>query len=454
MHDIRRILGLAWPILIGQLAIIAFGVIDTAMAGRYSAVDLAALGLGSSIYISIYISLSGILAALQPIVGQLFGAREELAIGHAVRQALWLAAALALIGGTLLCFPTPLLSLTHADPQLTARTLAYLRVLALGLPAALLFRIYASLSNAIARPRFVMAVQLSALLLKIPANAWFIFGGLGLPALGGVGCGLASTVINWGCGLLGLGLMLRHAAYRPYRIFGAFCWPDRARQLELLRLGVPMGLSYLIEVTAYAFLALFIARFGTTQLAGHQIAANLGAVLYMTPLSIGIAASTLVAQHLGADRPERARGIARAGLALGFSLALCCAALMVAARPLVIAAYTPDPAVAAAAMPLLLLVGCYHPWDALQCICGFILRGHKVAAIPTVIYAVSLWGIGMGGGYWFGFDVPGTIPAALTGASGFWFASCLSIAAAALMLLGYWHWKFNRGIGVEPVGIL
>jgi MATE family multidrug resistance protein len=92
--DIRKIVALAWPVLIGQLAIIAFAVIDTAMVGRYSATDLAALGLGSSIYISVYIGLTGILTALQPIAGQLFGALREAEIGEEVRQALWLAAVL------------------------------------------------------------------------------------------------------------------------------------------------------------------------------------------------------------------------------------------------------------------------------------------------------------------------------------------------------------------------
>ncbi len=444
MLDIRRILGLAWPILIGQLAIIAFGVMDTAMAGRYSPLDLAALGLGSSIYVSVYISLTGIIAALQPIVGQLFGARRLLEVGAAVRQAAWLALALTLLGSLLLYFPGPLLRLTEADAHLTGRTLAYLRVLALGLPASLMFRIYTSLSNGIARPRFVMAIQVGALLLKIPANVWFIFGGLGMPALGGVGCALASTLINWGTGVLAVVLMMRHPVYRSYGIFRTFCWPNRAQQIDLLKLGVPMGLSYLIEVTAYTFLALFIARFGTTQLAGHQIAANLGAVLYMTPLAIGIATSTLVAQHLGAGEAQHARTVSRLGLALGFSIALGYALVMVATRPWIIAAYTPDPGVAAAAMPLLLLVACYHPWDALQCISAFILRGHKIAVVPTLIYAIALWGVGIYGGYYFGFDVPGTIPHALTGASGFWFASCLSVAAAALMLVAYWHWKFNR----------
>jgi len=448
MHEIRRIVGLAWPILIGQLAIVTFGVIDTAMVGRFSPLDLAALGLGSSIYVSVYISLTGIIVALQPIVAQLYGARRYTEIGDAARQAGWLALALAVIGSLLLYFPGPLLHLTHAPPQLTGRTLDYLRVLSFGLPASLVFRIYTSLSNAIAKPRNVMAIQIGALLLKIPANAWLVFGGLGVPALGGVGCALASTLINWSTCLLALGLMTRHPDYRRFDIFAKFSRPAWTQQIELLKLGIPMGLSYLIEVTAYAFMALFIARFGTTQLAGHQIAANLGVVLYMTPLSIGIATSTLAAQHLGAKQLLAARSVSRYGILLAVSLALIFAVALVCTRPLIIAAYTPDPGVAAAAMPLLLLVAFLHPWDALQCVSAFVLRGHKIAIVPTLIYAVALWGVGMGGGYCLGFNLWGTVPHALTGASGFWFAAGLSAATAAMMLLGYWHVKFNRQIPV------
>ncbi|KAF1051491.1 MAG: Multidrug resistance protein MdtK [Burkholderia gladioli] len=184
--------------LIGQLAIIAFGVIDTAMVGRYSAVDPAALGLGSSIYVSIYIGLTGILSALQPIAGQLYGARRFHEIGEEVRQAMWLAAMLAVPGFLLLHFPELLLRLAHTPSALHDRTVDYLRVLAFGLPASLMFRIYNALTNAAGKPRLAMILQIGALALKIPLNIWFIFGGLGVPALGGPGCGLASNADQTG----------------------------------------------------------------------------------------------------------------------------------------------------------------------------------------------------------------------------------------------------------------
>lgn len=437
LADLRKIAGLAWPVLVGQLAIIAFGVIDTAMVGRFSAVDLAALGLGSSIYISIYISLTGILSALQPITGQLYGARRYTEIGEEVRQALWLAALLAVPGFLLLHFPEPLLRVAHAPAALHERTVAYLRILSFGLPASLVFRIYNALANAAGKPRLAMILQVGALLLKFPLNVWFIFGGLGVPALGGPGCGLASTLINWALALVGFTLLAKLDVFAPLAIFSHFCWPVWARQKAILRLGVPMGLSYLIEVTSYTCMALFIAQFGTTTLAGHQIAGNLGAVLYMTPLSIGIATSTLVARALGAGHPDEARLIGRHGVMLACSTAAVYGLLVFALRPLIVGGYTPDPAVAAAAMPLVAIVACYHFFDAIQITTAFVLRAYKVAVVPTVIYAIALWGVGLGGGYLLGFDVGGFAPAWLTGARGFWFANAVSLMLAGTGLVLY-----------------
>jgi multidrug resistance protein, MATE family len=456
--DVRKIVALAWPVLIGQLAIIAFAVIDTAMVGRYSATDLAALGLGSSIYISVYIGLTGILTALQPIVGQLFGARREAEIGEEVRQALWLAAVLSLIGFVCLYFPQPLLSIADTPPALHDRTLAYLRILSFGLPAGLAFRVYSSLTNAVGKPRLVMFLQVGALMLKVPLNLWFIFGGFGVPALGGPGCAIASTMINWMIAMVGITVLLRVEFFRPLGVFSRFCWPVWRRQKALLKLGIPMGLSYLIEVTSYTFMALFISHFGTTTLAGHQITGNIGAVLYMTPLSIGVASATLVSQALGAQRFDAARSLARHGIALSCGIACVYGVALFALRPYLLEAYTPDSQVIAAAMPLLAIVVFYHFFDALQITTAFVLRAYKVAVVPTVIYAVALWGIGLGGGYVLGFDVGGFTPAWLQGARGFWVANSLSLGVAGVGLFLYWRRISTRHIpddriraGAEPV---
>ncbi|WJF88975.1 MATE family efflux transporter [Paraburkholderia bonniea] len=437
--DIRKIIAMAWPVLIGQLAIIAFTVIDTAMVGRFSALDLAALGLGSSIYVSVYIGLTGILTALQPITAQLYGARRYQEIGEEVRQSFWLVLGLMTLGCVILYFPGPLLDIARAPDALRERTEAYLRILSFGLPASLVFRVYSSITNAIGRPRLVMILQIAALLIKFPLNTLLIFGGLGIPALGGPGCALATIAINWVLALVGLTLLTRLTVFQPFAIFSHFCWPVWQRQAAQLKLGIPLGLSYLIEVTSYTFMALFIARFGTTTLAGHQITGNIGAVLYMTPLSIGVAVSTLVAQALGAQRYDTAHTLARHGIMLACGLASFYGVIVLVLRPWIIAAYTPNAQVVAAAMPLVALVVFYHVFDALQVSTAFVLRAYKVAVVPTVIYAVALWGVGLGGGYVLGFNLTGLTPAWLAGAPGFWVANLLSLAIAGIGLLLYWR---------------
>lgn len=433
-----RVAHLAWPILIGQLAVIANGVVDTMMTARYSATDLAALGLGASIYVSIFVGLSGVMQALAPIVGQLYGAKHFEAIGGEVRQGVWLAMFLSVAGSVLLLFPGFLLGIAEAPPELGGKVREYLALLVLALPATLAFRVYAALNTAISRPRMVMMIQLSALLLKIPLNALFIFGGFGLPALGTPGCAIATAISAWLALAAGWTIVRHGTSYRMFTIFGrGLGRPSWPAQAALLKLGVPMGLSYLIEVTAFTFMALFIARLGSETLAAHQVTANFGTVLYMLPLSIASATGILVAQEIGAGRLQSARLAGDAGIKLGTVLAVAVGALVWIGREQIIGAYTPDASVAAAAMPLFFFIAFYQLFDSVQVGAAFVLRAYKVAIVPTLMYAVALWGFGLGGGYMLGFDVLGGTPDMLRGAAGFWLGNSISLALVAVALVWY-----------------
>jgi MATE family multidrug resistance protein len=434
-----RVASLAWPILVGQLAVIMNGVADTMMTARHSAIDLAALGLGASVYVSIFVGLSGVMTALSPVIGQLYGAKKFDAIGAEVRQGAWLALCLSAVGSLLLLFPDFLLDVAQAPPALADKVREYLALLALALPATLAFRVFASLNNAISRPRMVMAIQVGALLLvKVPLNALFIFGFAGLPALGTPGCALATGAAAWLSLLAGWLILRRDTHYRPFDIFGhGLGRPSWPAQAALLRLGVPMGLSYLIEVTAFTFMALFIARLGSETLAAHQVTANFGTVLYMLPLSIASATGTLVAQEIGAKRLEAARAVGDAGIRLGAALAVALGAVVWFARADIIRLYTPDATVAATAMPLFFFIGFYQLFDSVQVGTAFVLRAYKVAMIPTLMYAVALWGVGLGGGYLLGFDVLGGTPTMLRGAAGFWLGNSASLGLVGGALFWY-----------------
>lgn len=437
-HHTVRIAELAWPILVGQLAVIANGVIDTAMTSRFSATDLAALALGASIYISVFVGLNGVLQALAPVIAQLFGARRFAEIGAEVKQGTWLALFLSVAGCLALLFPQPLLSLAKASPELNAKSTLYLQILALALPASLGFRIYGALNTALGRPKMVMMIQITGLLLKLPLNALFIFGGFGLPALGGPGCAVATAIITWLTLVVGWIILRTGPSYRPLRIFGSgFVAPHWKAQITLLKLGIPMGLSYLIEVTAFAFMALFIARLGDTAVAGHQIVANFATVLYMLPLSIASATSTLVAQSIGARHFDKAQRIGSVGIRLAAVLSVTIGCIVWLAREAIVRAYTPDQTIIAAALPLFVFIAFYQLFDSVQVTAAFVLRAYKVAVVPTLIYAVALWGIGLGGGYLLGLNPLGISPPALQGAAGFWFGNSASLALVAAGLLWY-----------------
>jgi len=434
-----RVASLAWPIVVGQLAVIMNGVMDTMMTARYSAIDLAALGLGASVYVSIFVGLSGVMQALSPTIGQLYGAKNYDAIGHQVRQGVWLAIFLSLVGSTLLLFPDPLLNIAEAPPALDSKVREYLALLSLALPATLGFRVFAALNTAVSRPRMVMTIQVGTLVvLKLPLNALFIFGGLGLPAMGTPGAAIATCVAAWLA--LGVGWLLaaRGESYRQFQIQGhGFEKPSWPTQRALLKLGLPMGMSYLIEVTAFTFMALFIARLGSETLAAHQIAGNFGTVLYMLPLSIASATGILVAQEIGAGRLSAARHAGDAGIRLGVIVAVSIGLLVYLSRAYIVALYTPDPQIAAIALSLFLFISFYQFVDAMQVGAAFVLRAYKVATIPTLMYAIGLWGIGLGGGYLLGFDVLGNTPDTLRGAAGFWLGNSVSLGLVAAALVWY-----------------
>jgi multidrug resistance protein, MATE family len=437
----RAVGRLAAPILVAQLAVMATGVLDTVMSGRYSAVDLAAVGVGASICYSVFIGLLGVVQSLSPIAAQLYGAKKYAHIGEEARQTAWLAAGLAVLGVSLLGFPEPFLRLAGAPAEVEGRIRAYLVGIAWALPAMLLFRVFFALTTAVSRPRAAMAMNLFYFCAKVPLNYVFMYGKLGAPELGGPGCAVATAVVAWLSALLAWTYCARSPFYRPFQIFSRWSWPDPAILWTHLKLGVPMGLTFFVEVTSFTFMAIFLARLGAATSASHQIAANVSAVIYMFGLAIGNATGVLVAQAVGAGSRHDAR---RTGLTgMGIMLAVSgCAALVVAPGAAGIAAlYTHDVAVHAIAARLLAFVAVYQAVDGVQVVIVNALRGYRIAFTPMLVYTVALWGIGLGGGYLLGLTHFGPANAlglaTPMGAAGFWLAAVVGLTVAAAILFAY-----------------
>ncbi len=429
----RGILDQARPIYVGQLAVMLYGVVDTVLTGHASATDLAAMGLGTGVYSSVFVTVLGVLNALSPIIGQHHGGGRHTAIGVSYVQGLWLALLLAVAGGLFLAFPELWLGWIHAPPEVEALVTRYLRILAVALPAALMFRVISVMNVAVARPHVVMRMQVAGLALKVVLSYGLIFGALGMPRLGAVGGALASAVVFWALFVTGWVYTSLDPFYARFVIVRAR--PRWSVLREQVQLGIPMGLSYAIEATSFTFITLMVARLGTSVMAGHQVVANLAALCFMVPLSLAVATSTLTAHAIGAEDAERARRTAATGIRIaliaGASLAL---AVWVLRHPIV-RLYTSDAAAGAVALTLVPFLAVFHLFDALQTAVGFVLRAHKRAVAPTVVYAIALWGVGLFGGYQVAFRGVWGPP---RGVTGMWLMQSVGLGLAAALLLAFY----------------
>jgi MATE family multidrug resistance protein len=429
---LRDIVKLGWPVLIAQLAVMINGVIDTVMAGRLSAADLAAVGIGASIYISIFVTLMGVLIALTPVVAQLYGAGKLDDIGEEVRQSLWLGTLLTAVAFVLIYFPDPLLALARVVPEVEAKTRSYLRSIAWGIPAMLMFRVFYAFTTAVSKPRVIMALNLLGLALKIPLNIVFMYGALGMPALGGPGCAVASTIIAWIAAIAAWLMCGLDPGYRPFGVFARWSWPKWGDQLRLLQIGLPIGLNFLVDVTSFTFMALFIARLGVASSGGHQIAANLTSLIYMVPLAMANASGVLTGQAIGAGDARRARLTGIVGIASGFACACVVGLIVWLGRDWIAGLYTRDGQVREVAATLLAYVAGYHLFDATSAIAVSVLRGYKKTVVPMAFNIVALWGIGLGGGYVLALG-----PSTHLGAPGFWIAGTAGVVTGSLSIVSY-----------------
>lgn len=449
-----RVLPLAWPVFVGQVAVVAFSTVDTMLVARYATADLAALSVGMAAYIVIFIGFMGVVMAISPIAGQAFGAKRHTDAGDAVHQAAWIALACSALGVALLLMPAPFLALAKASPEVAGKVRGYLAALAFALPASLLFTVYRGFNTAVSRPKAVMALQLAGLALKVPLSALLIHGTGPLPAMGVTGCGVATAIVMWSQLLAALWLLRRDPFYAPFALHRRGEWlrrPEARRLRELLRLGVPMGLGIGLEVIGFASMAFFISRIGPTAVAGHQVAANLVTVMFMMPLAFANAASTLVAQRVGADDVRDARRLGWHGMALALMASATLGVAVYVLREPIVRLYTNKPEVMAAVVPLLAWVVLFHVMDAVQTVAGFVLRAWRIATLPMVVYAVSLMGVGLGGGWLIVFSSWAPLmPSWLHGAQGYWFASTMGLSCAAIGLTALMAWGLPKPADTAP----
>jgi MATE family multidrug resistance protein len=397
------------------------------------------VSLGVSIWFIINITLMGVLMSISPTVAHHVGAQEFDAVPHVVRQGLWKALMVGLVAMVFANLAALIFDHIKLEPEVRALAQGFIRITSLGLPAFAAFRVLYGYSTSLGQSRPLMVIALCALLLHGFFNWLLIYGHWGFAPMGGLGCAWSALICVWFNLFAMLWWMKRSPPYRqtwPFDRFEAPHWP----QLRVLfKLGLPIGVTYFAEASAFSLIALLVAEFGSAQVAAHQIALNFASLTFMVPMSMGVAILTRVGQSLGARDPVTARFRAWVGIATALVFAAVAALLMALFNQQIAQAYTNDAQVAALAADLLMLAAIFQLSDACQVATSSAIRGYKVTRAPMVIHLTAFWLVSLPLGYALGLAPPWLpwVPAHPMAAQGFWIALVVSLtlAAASLVLL-------------------
>lgn len=428
------LLHLTAPLVLAQVSQTAMGFVDTVMAGRFSAVDLAAVAVGSSIFFPVYLFLIGLLSAVTPLVAQANGRGDSDGIRQAIRRGMGIGLLVGLALMPVLWSMRPFMVWMGVSAEVIPITMRFLFAISWGLPVGGLFFAVRNGGDGLAKPRLSMLAGFTGLLVNILANYLLIYGKLGLPALGGAGCGWASSLAILAMLLCMTWLLTKSRIKGTDQLLAIRLMPlplQAVSTATFFRLGIPLGLALFVECSIFTIIALFVAKFGAQVVAAHQIALNFASQLYMLPYSLGMALTVRIGFTIGQGRIRRLRRIIATGLFLAFAGSILTGLLILGYAQTIATMYSADPAVQSLAVALLLYAAVFQIPDAIQVNCGGILRGCKDTRIPLALMLLAYWGIGLPLGYGLGFSRFGGME---PGPQGFWIGLIGALTVAAGLL--------------------
>lgn len=428
----KRLMKLAYPILIAQLIQTLMGFADTVMAGRVSSTDMAAVAVASSVWLPIILTISGVMMALAPIVSQNAGAKTYEKVANSTQQTAWIGVFISAAIIALFYIVEPLLyGRVSLEPELKRLMFSYLEYIVWGGPGFCLYLVFRNYSEGLSHTRPTMIVSVMGLLTNIPANYIFIYGYGDIPALGGAGCGLATAIVYWVMcfGMMFYCLWSKHLKHAP--IFKKFYWPNWHEIKNILSLGIPIALSLLFEVSLFAVVAVILAPFGAEIVASHQVVLNFSGLVFMIPLSLAMAVTIQVGTAIGNKEYDKAKEICQYSILFGLVIAVVTALFTLAFRTQIAGIYSTEVPVVELAASLMFLAALFQFSDAIQVISAGALRGYKDTTAILYITFVSYWLVGLSIGLILGLTDWIIEP---IGPYGFWIGFILGLTAAAILL--------------------
>ncbi len=433
---------LAVPLIIAQLAQTTISFVDTLMVGALGKDALAGIAIGSTAFFSVFVVASGLVLGVGPVVSHAVGANDQETVGRAARQGLWLSVIVFIPAFILFWNIYPLLILLGQPADLAAVGRDYLRAISWGLLPGLGIMSLRGLLEGTSNSRPIMLISFLGVGLNIFLNNVLMFGWYGLPALGLVGTGYASSLV-YGLMFVMLAVYI-HYRYPELHVFSRIRTPDPAMIGELIRVGAPIGLILGFEMSMFSAAAFAMGNLGKNELAAHQIAIQTASISFMVPLGIAIASSVRVGQAIGRGAPREAEIAGYVGMAACVGVMSVSAIAFWIVPHWIIGLYidisnVENQSVVKLATGFLAIAALFQLFDGLQVSGSSALRGLKDTTAAMVLTLIAYWGIGSvaGASLCYGLDYRG---------NGLWFGMTLGLAAAALLLSMRFRWQIRRQV--------
>ena len=430
IQEFKQLAKLSVPITVGQIALIATGFVDTIMAGHISPLALGAIAVGANLWIPVYLFGVGLMMAVSSMVSQYYGAAQFASIRDLIKQSLLVSVVLGILGFFAVRKLSVVLNLIGIDAGIVPVATDYLSAVSWGIPAVCGYLALRFVSEGIGYTRPMMTIQVAGLFFNIFLNYVFMFGKLGVPAMGAVGAGWATAVVMWINLVMLVIYILGHRRY-------AEIWQaekvstDWQRSREMLHLGLPIALTLVNEVGMFSAVGLLMGSLGVVEVAAHQIAINFAGMMFMIPLGISAATTIRVGHAQGERRPLDARFRGLAGISLAGMCMFATASIMLLFPDLITSIYSKDAAVKEMAAGLLLMAALFQLSDGIQVSAAGALRGVKDTLFPLLISVVAYWFVGLPFSYYLGISQQ-------FGPQGLWLGLVASLTLAAFLLV----WRF------------
>lgn len=443
-HDIKRTFKLFWPIFLGQIATTAMSVVDTVMSGIAGPVQLAGVAIGASFYWPAVLFLVGMSLAIQPTVAQLRGAGQSHLIARKMHLATVIILITSILIGVIVCMlPLFYKLMPNVDKEMVRVGQGYLIAVAAGMPGFAMFNILRGYWEGLGNTLPSSIFGIIALLLNIPLNYIFIFGKFGAPELGGIGCGVATTITIYITVVFMFIYIKKAKYYEKYRIYEQSFPIKWAEVKEFLQFGLPLALSTTIEVTCFSLVALLLSPFGPITVASHSIAMNVSGIVFMIPLAIASATTIRVGEAMGAGHWKRAHRTTMGAMILGLFFYVLSFVTLYFGSDLIISQYTDDPQVFTLGTILLMYCTAYLFPDGLQVISIGVLRGFKDSKTIFVITIISYWIVGMPIGYTLAYGLIVDTPME---AQGFWIGFICALTCASILYVSRIVYLFKKRV--------